>query len=463
MKTNILSLHSLKFSPSMKFRWTSRQASLLLNLLLLFAASCNSVEPPPPGEKATLTLKLEDVSCTETWIELTTTNLLTEGEPPTAIILKQNDVVRDTINLNNADTLLYVDSLLPNTNYTFQAAGLRSPASDVQSNSLNVTTMDTTSHDFTFESYTFGGTAGSSTLYDCAIISPQNIWCVGEIYVADTSQNGYTMYNAVHWDGNEWELERIMFYTICGQQSRIAYPASSLFAFSENDIWIAMEGDQIARLENNVQTETRCLPWSFTITKIWGTSNEDLYVVGNNGNIVHYNGTLWTKIESGTDVSINDVFGIIDQFSNQKKVFCAVSNVFGGGEHKILTIDENNKIDSLNWNLNRRIASVWSSNGWIVYTSGGGVFNNKSGNWVEETIPLNYTNMIRGNGLNEIFVAGDFGLLAHFNGASWKVYEEFQQLPAAALYSITVKDNMLTAVGFSEEKALVVLGRRNKR
>ena len=37
--------------------------------LLLFILSCNTTEQPPrDGEKPTLTLTLEDVSCTEAWI-----------------------------------------------------------------------------------------------------------------------------------------------------------------------------------------------------------------------------------------------------------------------------------------------------------------------------------------------------------------------------------------------------------
>ena len=69
--------------------------------------------------------------------------------------------------------------------------------------------MDTTSHNFTFEMITFGGQIGSSVLFDVAIINENNIWAVGEIWIADTSQLGYTKYNAVHWDGNSWELKRI--------------------------------------------------------------------------------------------------------------------------------------------------------------------------------------------------------------------------------------------------------------
>jgi hypothetical protein len=86
--------------------------------LLFLAVACNTTEPPN-GEKPTLTLKLEDASCTEAWITLSATNLTAEGGQAT-LILKQNDEVRDTINLSSADTLLYIDSLLPNTSYQFK-------------------------------------------------------------------------------------------------------------------------------------------------------------------------------------------------------------------------------------------------------------------------------------------------------------------------------------------------------
>ncbi|GIK22048.1 MAG: hypothetical protein PHY57_11300 [Ignavibacterium sp.] len=51
----------------------------------LFLKSCNTTEPPPNGQKPTLELTLEDVSCIEAWIQLKTTNL----QLPTTITLKQ--------------------------------------------------------------------------------------------------------------------------------------------------------------------------------------------------------------------------------------------------------------------------------------------------------------------------------------------------------------------------------------
>ncbi len=260
----------------------------------------------------------------------------------------------------------------------------------------------------------------------------------------------------MHWDGTEWSLKRIPFLY---QGDSLYGPIYSVFAFNPDDIWFGIgsmihwDGEKYWSIGTSSVFPSR-------VKKIWGSSSDDLYIVGNSGSIAWYNGTSWRRIESGTDVNINDVFGVTDQMNNQKKVFCAVSYVLQPGEHKILTIDEYNKVDSLQWNTGRRVNSTWSNNGWIVYSSGGGVFNNKSGNWIEETsIPLYYTNRIRGNGLNDVFVGGDFGLLAHFNGTTWNVYNEF--LFVASSLSISVNGNIIAAVGRQGEKALIIVGRRN--
>ena len=173
---------------------------VLATTLIILLNACNTTEPPV--EKEELFLKLEDASCTEAWITLTTTNL----KLPTTILLEQNSQTRLTINLDKSDTLLYIDSLLPNQTYKFQ---LVIQSINHSSNELSVTTMDTTSHNFTWQTWTFCEHS-SSVLYDVAIIDENNIWAVGEIYMNDSlGQPDPKAYNAVHWDGNNWSLKKI--------------------------------------------------------------------------------------------------------------------------------------------------------------------------------------------------------------------------------------------------------------
>ena len=437
-------------------------AGVLLITLSFLLKSCNTTEPPPPppdGEKPTLELTLEDVSCIEAWINLETTNL----QLPETIELKQINLIGDTLSqdliLNTQDSLLYVDSLLPNQTYSFVAS--HSGLSGISSNELSVKTMDTTSHDFTFETFAFG-TIGSSTLYDVAIINENNIWAVGEILVADTSQNGYTMYNAVHWDGNNWELKRIMFYTICGQQHQNAYAASSIFAFSENDIWVGMQGSQIARLNDTTQIGTYCIPIS--VRKLWGSDNQNIYAVGINGQIAHYTGTLWRRIESGTDLNINDIWGDYNEKTQEWEVLVVASNKFFNESKTILKIDgliatEINVV-GLPWSL----SSIWFKSTKKYFVGGDGLYYQKTLNesWVKDLtfIPI-YKDRIRGTHLNNIVVSGSNGLLSHFNGMNWKHYIN-NELPyySGRLLSCDIKDNIIIAVGWKETESIVTLGKK---
>jgi hypothetical protein len=441
---------------------------LLVISLGLLLKSCNTTEPPPPpdGDKPTLNLTLEDVSCTEAWIELTTTNL----QLPATITLKQINPTGDTLShisiLNTQDSLLYIDSLLPNKSYQYQVTSIEYPAS---SNELSVTTMDTTSHEFTFETFTFGDIS-NSYLFDVAILNENSIWAVGEIRIADTSAIGYTKYNAVHWDGSEWTLHRIMFYTICGQQHRSAYPAISVVAFSENDVWIAMYGNQVARLNDTTQIGTYCIPIS--VRKMWGTDSQNLYAVGVNGQIAHRNNVGWQVIESGTDVDFLDVWGTPDG-----------SIVWACGEtiYKTVLIKiENNQANvvfegtypmpQIKNRFSDGLLSLWTNkNNFIYVLSPYNLYRCKVTTTGEGQELYPYDDYfkgaylrLRGTGINNLITSGNKSTITHFNGISWKIYDELRN-EDQLLRGLDVNENLLVTVGDKFEntfyyKAIVIVG-----
>ena len=435
-----------------------------LTFLFTTFFSCNSVEPPAG---LTIKLKLEDVSCTEAWIELTSTNLTL----PTNVTLYKNDVVGQNIILSHADTLLYIDSLFPNQTYLFQSVIQPINQSKVKSNQLSVTTMDTTSHNFTWQTWTFGEHS-SSVLYDVAIIDENNIWAVGEIYMNDSlAQPDPNAYNAVHWDGSEWTLHRIMFYTVCGQQSLSSYTAKSILAFNENDIWIAMDGDQITRLENEVQTNTICLPWSFVINKIWGSSSNDLYVVGNNGNIARYYNGTWSRIESGTDVDLKDVWGSPDGTVwacgyNSSYSLTVLIKLDNNIINKLYEGSPNNKNNNL---YIGPLSGGWTNSKFFTYLLNWGALykqDNKDEldlSTLSQPFFYDVAFCICANDKNDIIVSGESGMFGHFNGV------RFYDLPDLRRGNIQylgndIKDNFFIVVGWDYStiltKAIVTIGRR---
>src|SRR5574338_1148276 len=202
--------------------------ALLASILLFFPLiliSCKKDNPIPPEEQPRINITLEDVSCTDAWIKLSTSNLTF---PASVDLLKDSSFV-EAINLTSADTILYVDSLLPNKTYSFNSI-IQSSNQSIFSNPLQFTTMDTTSHNFSWQSWTFGGQAGSCTLYDVAIINESDIWAVGEIYLLDTlGQPDPLPYNAIHWDGNNWTTKRVQ--TVF-RNNLITVPLTGIYAFS---------------------------------------------------------------------------------------------------------------------------------------------------------------------------------------------------------------------------------------
>ena len=305
---------------------------LILSAVL---SSCNK-NPIPPEQQPQLNLTLEDVSCTEAWLKLTTAN----NSFPAAVELLKDNIHSETINLTSADTILYIDSLLPNKTYNFTSL-IHTPDGAIK-NSIPVTTMDTTSHNFTFQTWTFGGQAGSCTLYDVAIInSPadeageNDIWAVGEIYLLDSlGQPDPNAYNAIHWDGLGWELSRIKT-NACGG---VEYPPiKAIFAFSSNDILFAHIDGSISHYDGMkfVNDCTLITQLNGSSNKIWGVDSNDFYVVSGNGFIAHYQYGHWSRIESGTDVDLKDIYGS----SNGNELWtCGWSNQ--NGRVAVLKINE---------------------------------------------------------------------------------------------------------------------------
>ena len=441
--------------------------TIFIFFLFTFAfllASCNTTGPKPERD---VVLKVEDVSSTEAWLKLTLNNFTAAVE----VQLKRNGKAVNTFRITSVDTTLYDDSLSPNSTYTYEAVEQQNGRETAKSEWVSARTMDTTSHNFTWQKYTFGGANGSSVLYDVAIINDSDIWAVGEIHTAETDQwnadstKWIDPYNAVHWNGQKWELRRIMFYTFCNQTHVAPYPARAVFNFSDNVIAIS-SNSQITYITNNKQGKIDCLPVS--VNSMWGTSSKDFYVVGNGGNIAHYNGSQWTKIESGTDLDINDIWGDYDAKTGKWEILAVASNMYSSFDRSILSIDpikgEVTMISSQP--INGTLSSVWfKSNKKYYVTGGAGNFekhNLSDTNWKNSFVSkLRFSILrVRANGLNDVFGAGGGGEVLHFNGITTKSYYNTTRLSNGNYYSITVKDNLCVAVGENNPKAVLVIGRR---
>ena len=428
---------------------------LLVIILLIFSQfSCNPAGPKPERD---VVLKVEDASCTETWLKLTLNNFTGN----TQVELKRNGNTVNTFNITTADTVLYDDSLAPNNNYTYQAVELQNGNETAKSEGITTTTLDTTSSNFTWQTFILGD-GNSSAIHDVALINDTTAYVVGAIYYKDsTGQFDLTPYNLAVWNSKEWSIKHISFNLYdydCSIAGSYYGNANTIYSFIYGNI-IITDGTDFVKLYGASSSHYPCAIniLKGSIKKIWGKSVSDFYSVGTNGTIIHFINDTWQNIESGTTLNITDAYGA----PNSSDIYMSLYNEsFSLPRNSLLKFSNNNvEIQPTPDNL-AEASSIWLADDNILFISGTGLFRRAFGTWSEITdfgrLPIN---RIRGNGLNDIFVAGSHSIIAHFNGVAWTRYTDLN-INNAVFGSIAAGKNIVIIAGFLYDRSIVVIGKR---
>jgi hypothetical protein len=328
---------------------------------------------------------------------------------------------------------------------------------------------DTTSHAWTFTK-TLLGDGASSVLYDVAIINDTLAYAVGEISIRDSAGNWpYPPYNLAIWNGQTWRLQTLSYAT------KVLYPGSvgsdsgyasarSLFTFNERDIWIA--AGTIQHYDGTRWQQYRGEEAGFS-NKMWGTSSTDMYFVSNGGRIIHYNGSSWTKIQSGTTLPINDIWGGYNYYTKHWEILAVATQNYPPGR-TILSINGNTalQISSSPIGQIEEFFSVWFVPNQHYYVIGDGIYEKSSltdNDWKNNPLDITHyaTTRIRGNAINDIFVVGAFGELLHYNGNNWYSFQSVTSLTNGAYTSVAIRNNLMIAVGGDSPLAVVTIGYRH--
>jgi hypothetical protein len=361
--------------------------------------------------------------------------------------------------------------LLPKHTYTYKAYRLSGTARIDSSSLLPVTTMDTTSHNFTWQVYTLGSLG--STISDVAIVNDTSAWAVGEIYNYDSVGQPYpTLYNAARWNGRSWQLLEVPAQTFGGSiQTQVAL--TTVFAFGESDIWTFSSAGSYSHW-NGSQWQTAYVPErSGGGLKLWGTSSSSLYLTGTNGSTSYYNGSSWQKLESGTTLDIQDISGSTNSKTGELEIIAVASKPDANRDRKILQISgttvttlSDSGIISPWLGTPSSVSGVWFAPGRKYYVVGDGIFTKSnpygSGYWSTNVasyfdVTL-YNYAVRGNGLNDLVIVRDEGDILHFNGYSWKRFVQ----PTDRVYrSVAMRGDMVVAVGDKYGAAgVIAIGQR---
>lgn len=139
-------------------------------------------------------------------------------------------------------------------------------------------------------------------------------------------------------------------------------------------------------------------------------SDQDIYVVGYSGSIIHYDGNEWQPMTTPTRMPIWSIWG-----PDPNHIYAV------GGSGTILFYD-GKQWSSMDSGTRQWLYSIWGTDNQTIFAAGAGVILKYNGSsWTHMMIGDDRKTFftIYGNNDHDIYAAGDFGKIYHYNGIGW--------------------------------------------
>jgi hypothetical protein len=321
------------------------------------------------------------------------------------------------------------------------------------------TGADTTSHDFTWE-YTIIDADNSSggILTDICYINDTCIWAVGWI-VREGPQGERLLYNACRWDGQQWNLEQV-FDSIPGDTRQQVHRLYAVYGAEPDNIWFAKAtvlihwDGQSFRTDRSVTEQMKGF-----IGECWASGPNNIYMGGTDGELVHYNGQYWKRIESEMKWDIGGMHG------NGDTLLVASTGPTTTGETAFYTVVGESVRFFKQDSLPHGVQAVWYNHLNDIHTDGVHTYHWDGLRWNKMIAPLpaGFGLDMAANSANDLFVCGEVCSIRHFNGNSWRSWYKLPGIETARLWAVTVQQHDVWIVGnvATGSDAVIVHGRRN--
>jgi hypothetical protein len=151
---------------------------------------------------------------------------------------------------------------------------------------------------------------------------------------------------------------------------------------------------------------------------VWGSSPSDVFAVGDDGAIVHYNGTTWSPMRSTTSQCLVGVWG------------SSASDVFAVGNFGVILHYDGSDWSVMKSGTDWMLTDIWGSSSTDVYVVGQ-VFGRLAGvyipttlhydgeDWIETSHFGSVHNAVWGSSSSDVFFAGEASGFAQYDGADW--------------------------------------------
>jgi hypothetical protein len=253
--------------------------------------------------------------------------------------------------------------------------------------------------------------------------SAANVFAVGQNKIASegTIAKGFIL----RYDGNSWST---LYDKAPGVLTGVwSSPYSEVFAVGTNTVIHNPEDVQTngVLVQYNVNTGSiKTITNSHALNDVWGTSNNDVFVVGSGGFIWHFDGTTWTEMNSGTGNNLLDIWGT------------SPTDIWAVGAPGVIVHYNGKEWSSMGrFGVTGELQSIWgtsSSNifavGYTTFGSGqdttevGVILHYDGTSWTSMKSPTwRQLYSVVGKSATDVYAFGQYGTVLHYDGSSWQL------------------------------------------
>ncbi len=194
-----------------------------------------------------------------------------------------------------------------------------------------------------------------------------------------------------------------------------------------NDVWASASDDAFAVggsadagqiLYYNGATWTESDTVAAELVAIWGAGAKDVFAVGDQGVIVHSDGSTWSSMDSGTTSRLQAVWG------------SGSDDVFAAGAGGVIVHYDGAAWSQMDSGTDVTLTALWGVDGDLVYAAGeGGVLLRYDGAWSAISSPtaLSWIDLW-GVSADRIFALDESSTIYFYDGTSWHTLDQLQGL-----------------------------------
>jgi hypothetical protein len=188
-------------------------------------------------------------------------------------------------------------------------------------------------------------------------------------------------------------------------------------------------------------------------------SATDVYAAGDTGTVLHYDGSGWRKLQSGTNLDIWQITGL-----TTGEVYAVASDYFNSfAGSVILRIDGNIVIQEQRFPVGQKFG-IWATANGELYATGEGTSHKTHGStWEEIPTPNPRVAMrsVSGTPSNNVMIVGAYGAVVHWSGGSWLFYEElYDRSSFKSYFKAFAIDTKYFLVGSTGSHAMITVGQQ---